>query len=94
MNWISSGWEAILGLAGAISTLIQESSGYWGLVAVESLTNEEMNYALKEEVEMKSQFQRWGGESVRRQGVAAKQCFPPPPPQEQKRSPGGKWVGV
>ena len=35
---------------------IQEASVYWGLGAVVSFTNEEMNYALKEEVKMKSQF--------------------------------------
>lgn len=71
-----------------------EASGSWGLGVVVSFTNEEVNYAAKEEVARKSQFQGWGcGEEracEQRQGVPAKRSLPPLPSQRQKRSAGGK----
>lgn len=58
-----------------------------------SLEDEEMNSALKEEVEISvSRVGVWRAEREceQREGVPAEQCFPLPPPQQQQRSPGGK----
>lgn len=64
-----------------------------------SFTNKEMNYARKEEKEMKSQFQGrgWGGRGEEKDHVSRWREFllssPLLPAQQQPRSPGGSGGG-
>lgn len=63
-----------------------------------SFTNEEMNYALEEAVEMKSQFQGWGcGEKkesvLRGREFLQSSAFLPSHPKGRRGAPVGTGVG-